>query len=187
MVISIAPRVLRGTTTCIGAITCFLFVEKFKNKFHLSIVLRAIPWPRLCIFAGKCHKKYGSCGPYYRRLYKCIIFFTIYYAWISYAFKSYIDNYFTHYQERRWRLKLQKTSLRLPLKKKGERKKDGIFFSQQIPLALVANPPVFTPISHQIWENINKWRRYSEMPGRYQSPDRLLYVHLQYFFLCVPG
>lgn len=66
MVISIAPRVLRGTTTCIGAITCFLFVEKFKNKFHLSIVLRAIPWPRLCIFAGKCHKKYGSCGPYYR-------------------------------------------------------------------------------------------------------------------------
>lgn len=74
MVISIAPRVLRGTTTCIGAITCFLFVEKFKNKFHLSIVLRAIPWPRLCIFAGKCHKKYGSCGPYYRRLYKCIIF-----------------------------------------------------------------------------------------------------------------
>lgn len=23
------------------------------------------------------------------------------------------------------------------------------------------------------------------MPGRYQSPDRLLYVHLQYFFLCV--
>lgn len=77
MVISIAPRVLRGTTTCIGAITCFLFVEKFKNKFHLSIVLRAIPWPRLCIFAGKCHKKYGSCGPYYRRLYKCIIFYHI--------------------------------------------------------------------------------------------------------------
>lgn len=35
-------------------------------------------------------------------------------------------------------------------KKKRERKKDGVFFSQQIPLALVANPPVFTPISHQI-------------------------------------
>lgn len=112
-----------------------------------------------------------------------VSFFTIYYAWISYAFKSYIDNYFTHYQERRWRLKLQKTSLRLPLKKKEREKKTEFFFSQQIPLALVANPPVFTPISHQIWENINKWRRYSEMPGRYQSPDRLLYVHLQYFFL----
>lgn len=189
MVISIAPRVLRGTTTCIGAITCFLFVEKFKNKFHLSIVLRAVPWPRLCIFAGKCHKKYGSCGPYYRRLYKCIIFL----PYITLEFHtllnltSIITLPITHYQERRWRLKLQKTSLRLPLKKKGERKKDGIFFSQQIPLALVANPPVFTPISHQIWENINKWRMYSEMPGRYQSPDRLLYVHLQYFFLCVPG
>lgn len=72
------------------------------------------------------------------------------------------------------------------LKKRREKKRRN-FFSQQIPLALVANPPVFTPISHQIWENINKWRRYSEMPGRYQSPDRLLYVHLQYFFLCVPG
>lgn len=186
MVISIAPRVLRGTTTCIGAITCFLFVEKFKNKFHLSIVLRAILGLVFVSSPENVIKNMVVAVPITEDFIN-VSFFTIYYAWISYAFKSYIDNYFIHYQERRWRLKLQKTSLRLPLKKKGERKKDGIFFSQQIPLALVANPPVFTPISHQIWENINKWRRYSEMPGRYQSPDRLLYVHLQYFFLCVPG
>lgn len=35
-------------------------------------------------------------------------------------------------------------------KKREREKKTEFFFSQQIPLALVVNPPVFTPISHQI-------------------------------------
>lgn len=39
MVISIVLRVFRGIIICIGVIICFLFVEKFKNKFYFFIVL----------------------------------------------------------------------------------------------------------------------------------------------------
>lgn len=102
----------------------FSYRRKIQKQVSPFTVLRAIPWARLCIFAGKCHKKYSSRGPYYRRLINVSFFLTIYYAWISYAFKSYIDNYFTHYKERRWRLELQKTSLWLPLKMRDKQKKE---------------------------------------------------------------
>lgn len=33
---------------------------KIQKQVSPFIVLRAIPWPRLCIFAGICHRKYSS-------------------------------------------------------------------------------------------------------------------------------
>lgn len=81
-----------------------------------------------------------------------VSFFTIYYAWISYAFKSYIDNYFTHYQERRWRLKLQKTSLRLPLKKKREKKRRIFFFPTDTPCAGGKSPRFYPYIAPNLRE-----------------------------------
>lgn len=57
---------------------------KIQKQVSPFIVLRAIPWPRLCIFAGICHRKYSSRGPYYRRLVNVMYHFILPYITLEF-------------------------------------------------------------------------------------------------------